>query len=147
MEINLHKIRDLLTKNKMSLTALSKELGITRAALYSIIERNSTTIETLLKICQVFEVSPMYFMDGDNIDSTVDVNKNRQSDANVESLRKIISLQDEIIQQLKKEKSEHDQGDHVHFSNGQYQIKFNQEDDKNNPIKLTHHLPKNKHKD
>jgi transcriptional regulator with XRE-family HTH domain len=58
---NSQKIKELCKKNNMTLKELSEKIGLSQTGLQGIFKNNSTSIETLQKICQVFNVSVEYF--------------------------------------------------------------------------------------
>ncbi len=58
---NAQKIKDLCKKHNMTLKELSEKIGLSQTGLQGIFKNNSTSIETLQKICQVFGVSVDYF--------------------------------------------------------------------------------------
>jgi transcriptional regulator with XRE-family HTH domain len=58
---NSQKIKELCKKHNMTLKELSEKIGLSQTGLQGIFKNNSTSIETLQKICQVFNVSVEYF--------------------------------------------------------------------------------------
>jgi transcriptional regulator with XRE-family HTH domain len=58
---NSQKIKELCKRHNMTLKELSEKIGLSQTGLQGIFKNNSTSIETLQKICQVFNVSVEYF--------------------------------------------------------------------------------------
>ncbi len=57
------KIRELCSERKVSLKELSSRVDITQNGLQSILNNNTTSIDTLLKICNYFNVPIGYFFE------------------------------------------------------------------------------------
>ena len=52
---NISVVRELVKSHKSGVKGLAEFLGVTRSAVYSIIDRNKTDTETLVKLCQFFD--------------------------------------------------------------------------------------------
>jgi transcriptional regulator with XRE-family HTH domain len=61
---NSLKIKELCKSRNMTLKELSERIGLSQTGLQGIFKNNSTSIDTLEKICQVFEVPIEFFFSG-----------------------------------------------------------------------------------
>ncbi len=62
-ELKLHS-----SKKGFSIVELGDAIGKSQAALYQVIKRNNVDLDTLLKICNTLDISPLTFIKG--IDET-----------------------------------------------------------------------------
>lgn len=60
---NIAVVRMLLKDQKKTAKQLADHLGITRSAVYSMLERNKTDTETLVKLCHFFECEVSEFFE------------------------------------------------------------------------------------
>lgn len=58
---NFKIIKQLCKQKKISIQELAEKLGVTDAAIYDIIKRNSTSIPTMENIAKILDVSPAIF--------------------------------------------------------------------------------------
>lgn len=55
------KIKAIAQSKNVSMTSLAEKIGVTRVGLQKIFERNSTNIETIQKIADALDCSPLEF--------------------------------------------------------------------------------------
>lgn len=99
-EFNAVKIRELCAEKRISLKELSEKIDITQNGLQSILNNNTTSIDTLLKVCNYFNVPVGYFFN--EIPSIGYYNQGIQQIANGDGNNQVINLSHEI-DVLKKE--------------------------------------------
>lgn len=103
---NFKKIRVLARQKEISLKKLSEELGITEQGLSKIIKNNSTSSDTIEKLCDYFKVPASFFFE--NIEKTHNYNIEKYVDILEENRQlriKIEKIETELFE-IKKENVE-----------------------------------------
>lgn len=77
MNIGL-KIKELASKEKLTLADLAKRLGKTKQAVYEMVEKEDVNTAILKKLCNEFNVPINYFFE-DNSGMSVTANNNSQA--------------------------------------------------------------------
>lgn len=100
--MRLHIIRDIAKEKKITLKELSLRLGMTADGLQKLINRNSTTPETIGKIAEILDVPVILFFDDDKAENTVNEESEVDTYNNNSSLKSILKEKDMEIEHLKK---------------------------------------------
>ncbi len=81
--LNLSKIKQLTRQNGMTMTELSKELGISMQALCKMIRENTTKISTLEQIAQIFGVPITFFFEDDEAQQKKELTEKEQMELTI----------------------------------------------------------------
>lgn len=84
-------IRELAKDKKVKLKDLASEIGMTEAGLQRIFRENTTSIDSIERLCRYFDVPVSFFFEESSWDQYLDVNKVkdqlRQKDETIEALK------------------------------------------------------------
>lgn len=114
-KVNLRRIKQIADERGITFKWLAGQVGISQAAISSLIKENSTAVNTLLKISDVLDVPVTVFFDckrdsegvecSGNVGGDFMVNSRKETGLAIEALIKQLAVKDEQINNLIKKMS------------------------------------------
>lgn len=82
--VNLSKIKELAKDKDITIKSLAAQVGITEQGLHKMIKDNAASADTLDKIAQALDVSPIiFFQDSKNVDDSTNIEPKKIEAQNV----------------------------------------------------------------
>lgn len=100
-KVNLRRIKQIAEERGITFKWLASQIGISQAAISSLIKENSTAVNTLLKIADTLDVPVTIFFDCNRESEAVGCNGNVGGDFMVNSRKEAGLAIEALIDQLK----------------------------------------------